>query len=173
MTYQPNEFVMLSHRYTPRNITGYQSKPITIAKYTAGFERFDSKFELTCQCNASALALYGILNDDLELLPPLATKCICCNKKITILDLSKHGHDGEYGHGSSYPSDGDKLLYRCKNCTKSIFYLVAHYTYQFESLKEFEDIEQSKIPNYFDTFELEATCKQCGQVTCVGDYECA
>lgn len=120
------------------------------------------------------MGVKGILDSELGILGEIRTDCELCGADDLLLDVSRHGYDAEYGHGSSYAQPvGSVSGFRCLECGFDKFQVFPWFTYQFESLNEFEGIDSKRIPDFFDTFGIDLRCQQCSGISYIGSYECA
>ena len=151
-----NEFVMLSRRYPPRCLNGLS------VQYTDEMDdEYLSEFKLSCNCENSKFELIGENDEELGMAPVISSKCTQCEDEKLIIDVNKFGYDAEYRHGTGYPEmEHGQERYRCK-CGNTQLQVTLWFTYQFDSINDFQDLAIENISNYFDQVGIYAQC-ECG-----------
>jgi hypothetical protein len=163
-----NEFVKLAFEHPPRCLDTFVS-----SQNSSAHDENAAEFNVSCKCGGKYFELLGELESDLGMEPLINAKCCTCGNTHKILDVNEYGYDAEYGHGTSYPMfiQGSTKFF-CSECEGSELSVSLYFTYQFDSLDEFDGIDEALVPNYFDVVGLNARCG-CGKVNYIGDFECA
>jgi hypothetical protein len=143
-------------------------------------EILNTYFQVGCPaCGERELAITGHKFQDAEdptlesLMSPFQLQCPRCQSVTTVFDTDKDGYDAELGHGSGYErATGPAVSYTCGCGTETSF---ATITARFEYPSDlFDDFFKDKLrEDLFSWFTLTASCKSCGTLSCVADFECA
>ena len=170
-----SEFVALAKRHPPRCLASYSviPDPSQVYSWSGGDSDFAVSFAVRCKCGSSTLILVGIPDDEMGLYGPITTRCPACSAESLLFDVDQFGYDSEFGHGTGYkPPVGGLEQFVCNTCKHHQFETHPWFTYQFESLDEFDDLAPLLIPNYFDTFGIDLRCNSCAKWCSIASYEC-
>jgi hypothetical protein len=162
-----NEFVKLAFEHPPRCLDSFEQSPISEDP-----DENTAEFNVECKCGGKYFELIGELEPHLGMEPLINASCCECGDTHPVIDVNEFGYDAEYGHGTSYPVfiQGN-AKFSCSECGGHELSLSLCFTYQFDSLDEFDGIEEDLVPNYFDVVGLIAKCT-CGKINHIGDFEC-
>ena len=131
-------------------------------------------FALACVCGSMSFKVLGHPQEDGFFAAPFSLICAHCGKSEELFDIATHGYDAELGHGCySTRGTGTQSEYSCPVCQSSDFLAQAGFSYEIDPVQELGAENQERIQDLFDWFYLDVTCRNCGTVTSVSDYECA
>ncbi|MBI1248263.1 hypothetical protein GC197_10555 [bacterium] len=165
--------------HAPACLGGFETKRVPLADDT-----WDGRVEwkIACPCGSDSGKILGYSLAGLQpsydgptvFVTPLAFQCSACEQVIEIIDTDKHGYDGELGHGAAtIRGEGARTTFACQSCQHTTFRLVTCFQHsQFDIIEDEPELEPV-AQNYFDWFECQASCMNCGTEQSVGDYELA
>lgn len=171
----PSVFVVLAAKHPPRLLADFSAKYLgwPLPNWPDTPDYFCG-FRIECSCGQGALQVSGLTRDGVTITDPITVSCKSCGVARLLFDLTRHGYDAEHGHEYfGLPATGSSKRWICNQCGNDAFFVEPSFTYQYESLEDFDGIEESRIPDFFDTFCITMECSQCGEVSEADAWECA
>lgn len=171
----PTAFVVLAAKHPPRLLANFSARYLgwplpnwpDTPEYVCGFR-------IECSCGEAALQISGPTRDGKTIADPITVSCRSCGVSSVLFDLQRHGYDSEHGHEYfGIPATGSPKCWTCGKCKNDTFIAEPSFSYQYESLDEFDGIEESRIPDFFDTFWITMECTKCGELSETDVWECA
>ena len=132
---------------------------------------------IVCRCGSSTgRLLAGQGSPDFPHLDPLTWVCSACGESHNFFDSERDGHDGRFGHGSSYDQAAKQAEVGCPDCDVREMKVQCSLIYNIEASELDEALgpeSADQLPDYFDGLEVTAACASCRREFNIGSWELA
>jgi hypothetical protein len=176
----PINLVRHALRHPPKCIAGFE-----VGAASQGLEGVPgmdecASFGLKCHCGSESLGILGYYvtpelgSGEKLFVGPISGECPACGRVASIMDPRQDGYDAEDGWCYSIVGEGPPDRYRCSTCGSQVVHPVAVFEYALEE----EDLDTdeglaARPQDFFTWFSLRGTCRACGTLNEITEYECA